>query len=221
MNKPMSPKLLLHRANISKSALGFLQQYRDYMTTGELAETLSPIIRKVDDGSLMATPAVGEIAQAVMMHVIASDSLKLEQAIQKQTHSPTKGFRSSQAMSPPSLSNVSQSQKNWTAMVVDQNDVVQTYLDAKGEEKELRASGNDVSTLDRWLDRKLFAGSSDWHGVIEHSVMKVRTIVDRQDAIARLMIGRKGPVSKGQAKSAGKLSFGMKVRNDVSHFSRG
>lgn len=216
MNKPMSPKLLLHRANISKSALGFLQQYRDYMTTGELAETLSPIIRKVDDGSLMATPAVGEIAQAVMMHVIASDSLKLEQAIQKQTHSPTMGAPSSS-----NVRNETAVQKNWTAVIVDENDVVQTYLDAKGEEKELRASGNDVSTLDRWLDRKLFAGSSDWHGVIEHSVMKVRTIVDRQDAIARLMIGRKGPVSKGQAKSAGKLSFGMKVRNDVSHFSRG
>lgn len=204
--KALSPKMLLHRANTAKSALGFIQAYREYMVSGELADLLSPIVSKVDAGVLMATPAKDEIAAAVMNHVIACDLLKLEQSREKQlqgdTHQPART-------------------KNWTACVVDANEVVQTYINEDGEVKELIKSGDDVSTLDRWLDRALFNGSSEWHGIIEHSVMKVRTVVERADAISRILRQPKGAVSRQQSKSAGKLSFGMKVSNDHSHFSHG
>jgi hypothetical protein len=202
--KSLSPKMLLHRANTSKSAMGFIQQYREYMVSGELADLLSPIVARVDAGSLMPTPAKDEIARATLEHIVACALVKLEEGRDKlmkgETHSST---------------------KRWQASVVDANDVIQTYINEDGEVKDLIKSGDDVSTLDRWLDRKLFEGSSEWHGIIEHSVMQVRTIVERSDAIARILRQPKSAVSRQQSKSAGRLSFGMQVRNDHSHFSHG
>lgn len=202
--KSISPKMLLHRANTSKSAMGFIQQYREYMVSGELADLLSPIVARVDAGSLMPTPAKDEIARATLEHIVACDLVKLEESRDKlmkgETHSST---------------------KRWQASVVDANDVIQTYINEDGEVKDLIKSGDDVSTLDRWLDRKLFEGSSEWHGIIEHSVMQVRTIVERSDAIARILRQPKSAVSRQQSKSAGRLSFGMTCKQDHSHFSHG
>src|SRR5208282_6305168 len=73
----LSPKVVLHRANTMKSALGFFSAYREYLLTGELANAVSPIIAKVDAGETMPSQALPQVAQAIFEHVCASDRAKL------------------------------------------------------------------------------------------------------------------------------------------------
>jgi hypothetical protein len=200
--RKMSLKGLLHKANSMKSAIGFLDSYRHYMCSGELADKLSPILAQVDDGSLMPTPAVSLIAHAVMNSIIAADSAKAEKAIEAQEAGPT-------------------SIKPWLTTIYNSYDVVQTRINAKGEAEDLIKGFNDASSADRYADRSLIGCSSDCYAVVESTTMKVRTIVLRQDALARILKSKKSAVCHVKGKSTKSLSFGMKVHEDRSRFSHG
>jgi hypothetical protein len=202
----MTAKGFLNKANKTNlSAQGFLEQYRDYMTKGELAYVLSPIVAKVDSGELLPTPARVAIANATMYHVIAADTIKAEKAIEDQNNPQS-----------------SAAKKNWTATIFDSKDVIQVRMKANGEEEEL-VKGFEVSgDADKWVDRRLaLDGASDWYGVIQHTHSNVRVIITRDDANARFYKMTKGPSMKPQSKSTGKLSFGAHVKETRSSFSRG
>jgi hypothetical protein len=201
-SKSMSPKGFLRKSTTAKSALGFLAAYRDYMVNGELAPVLSPIVAKVDSGELMPTPAVSLISHAVMAHIIAIDTAKAEKAIEAQEAGPT-------------------SNKPWLCTIYNSSDVVQTRLNAQGEEEDLIKGFGDASSADRYADRNLIECSSDCYAVVESTTMKVRTVILRADTMARLLKNKKGPVIHQKGKSTKSLGFGMKVPESRARFSDG
>lgn len=200
--RQMSAKGLLQKANAAKSAIGFFQQHREYMLTSELASVLKPIVVKVDEGTLMPTPGLQEVAQATMNHIIASAIGKLEASVADEESS--KG-----------------SNKNWVATIYDGNGNVCTRINAKGEEEDLIKGFDLSSDSQRWIDRRLFEGASDWWGEMTHSHSQVKETVMRADSIARLLRKKKGPSVHVSGQSTKSLGWGCHVSQKRVSFSRG
>lgn len=201
--RKMTPKGFLAKTQTkaANSAIAFLAQYREYLTTGEVASKTSPIVAKVDAGELMPTPALREIQFAVMTHIIEADANKMEQAGQS-----TKG----------------QTRKPWRATVFDAAGVVQTRTTEKGEVEDL-IKGFDLSQrASEWCDRRLFDGAEGWYAEVEHtSIPNILSRIERGDAIARILRKPKGPTVQVKGKSTKALGFGVKAKETRVTFSRG
>lgn len=83
--RKMSVKGFLHKCNTkaANSALGFLKAYREYLTTGELANVVAPILDKIDNGELMPTPGLAEIKLAAATHLMTVAIAKAQADITK------------------------------------------------------------------------------------------------------------------------------------------
>jgi hypothetical protein len=203
-DKPMTTKRFLKLASGKVSAQAFLTAHRTFLTTGELAPLASPILIKVDAGELLPTPALESISQVVLSHFMAQEIRKAEEKI-----------AASQEREESSV-------KNWMVTIFDSRGNIQTRVNDKGETVELQETFELASMADRWADRRLFLDcTSDCHAVVEHTSLPVRTIVERQDAMARILKPSKGPVSKKMGTRDGKLSFGVKAKQDRASFSHG
>ena len=206
--RTMTPKGFLAKMNTkaAQSAIGFLAQYRDYLTTGEVAESTSAIIAKVDSGELMPTPAMQEIGYAVMTHIIQSDAAKMDAKL----NGEAKGGRVSKP-------------KNWVVTVYDEKRVIQTRINAKGEVEDLIKGFDMAQDADRWADRRLYEGASDWFAEVVHSfIPNVGSIIERADAIARIEKKPKGPAIHQKGKSTKSLGFGPgKAHQTRVSFSQG
>jgi hypothetical protein len=202
-DRKMTPKGFLHKTTTkaANSAAAFLASYREYLTTGELAPVASPIIRKLDEGTILPTPALKEIQSVVMAHIIASDQAKVEHAIEE-------------AQQPKKT-------KPWIASVLDAAGNICTRVNSEGETEDLVKSFDLAQEADRWVDRRLFEGASDWYGQVKHATMNVETFIQRNDAIARILKQPKGAVMHQKAVSTKTLGFGVKAKQDRSSFSRG
>lgn len=203
--RKMTPKGFLHKTTTkaANSAIAFLAQYRDYLTTGEVASATSPIIAKVDAGELLPTPALKEIQYAVMTHIIQADQTKMEQA--------AAGSHSSGGTKKP-----------WRTTVYDAAGNVQTRIKNDGEEEELIKGFDLSSDADRWADRRLFEGTHGWYAIVEHTVIpNVSSRIERGDAMARILKQPKGPTVAVRGKSTKTLGFGVKAKESRASFSRG
>lgn len=199
--RKMSPKGFIKRATTAKSAIAFMQQYRTYMTTGELASILSPIVAKVDAGFLLPTPALTEIAHAVLTHVIARDVAKAETAMAKAQQSETS--------------------ENWMVQILDSKGQVCVRLKDNGEEEDLERGFEKASDAARWTDRRLEQGMPDWHGEITHTPTNRVEIILRADAMSRILRAKKGPVTPRKSQSTQTLGFRTHVKQSRVTFSRG
>lgn len=202
--RKMTPKGFLAKANspaAAASAIGFLKQYREYLTTGELKDATSPIIAKFDAGELPASPALKEIQYAVMTHIIKSDADKLDQ---KESGSGGGGGGT---------------RKPWRCTIFDAAGNVQTRITTKGEEEELIKGFDLSSDADRWADRRLFEGTHGWYAIVEHTVMNVKTRIERGDSMARILKKPKGPTVQVKGKSTKTLGFGVKAKQTRVTFS--
>jgi hypothetical protein len=183
------------------AAEAFLLQYREWLTTGELAEVTSPILRKLDDKQILPTPALKMLNAAVLGHMIAKDTRKVEKDIED--------------------ANKPGSQKPWHCGIYNAEGILQTRINTKGEEEDLAKAFDHNSNATGWVDRRLFDGASDWYGEILHLPTSLGVVVERGEAIARIL---KKP-SQGAARTKGvttrTLGFGVKCRNDRASFSRG
>jgi hypothetical protein len=203
--RAMSPKGFLAKTQTkaANSAIAFLAQYREYMMTGELSSKLSPIVAKVDGGELLPTPALKEIQYAVMTHIIEADTARMEQS------QHTVGTRTG-------------TRNPWRAVILNEAGEVQTRVKEDGEEEDLIKGFDLVSDADRWVDRRLFEGASDWHGEVDHTVIpNIHTRCERQDSIARMLKQLKGPTVAHKGKSTKTLGFGVKAKETRVSFSRG
>lgn len=206
--RTMTPKGFLAKMNTkaAQSAIGFLAQYRDYLTTGEVSEATSAIVAKVDAGELLPTPAMQEIGYAVMTHIIQSDAAKMDAKL----NGESKGGRVSKP-------------KNWVATVYDEKGVIQTRINAKGEVEDLIKGYDLGQDADRWAMRRLYEGASDWYAEVVHSfIPNVGNRIDRSDAIAYIEKKPKGPAIHQKGKSTKSLGFGPgKVGQTRVTFSHG
>ena len=200
--RKMSPKGFLHKTTTkaAHSAIAFLAQYREYLTTGELKDATSPIIAKVDAGELLPTPALKEIQYAVMTHIIEADAAKADTAA---AAPQAKGTR-----------------KPWKTSIYDAAGVLQTRTNSKGEEEDL-VQGFDLSQrASEWGDRRLMEGTHGWYAIVEHTVIpNISSRIERGDAMARILKQPKGPAIHQKGKSTKTLGFGVKAKQTRVTFS--
>lgn len=219
----LSPKVVLHRANTMKSALGFFSAYREYLLTGELANAVSPIIAKVDAGETMPSQALPQVAQAIFEHVCVSDRAKLveKKTQQDQRVSTAQAVKEEKAEKAEKTEKEETTPKPWQARIVNEAGEVQTRINAKGEEVDLSKGFDHASDADRWTDRRLFEGASNWHGEITHSSMNIATVIERSDAIARMLKMPKGPSYHQKSMTTASLGNKMHCKQDHARFSHG
>lgn len=202
--RKMTPKGFLHKTTTkaANSAIAFLAQYREFLTTGELADRTSPILAKVDAGELLPTPALKEIQYAVMTHIIEADTRKAEKVVEPGASGGTR--------------------KPWRTTVYNAEGVVQTRTNTKGEEEDLIKGFDLGQDADRWADRRLFEGTHGWYAIVEHTVLaNISTRIERGDAMARILKQPKGPTVQVRGKSTKTLGFGVKAKESRASFSRG
>ena len=202
----MTMKGFLHKANITKGALGFLAAHREYLTTGEYAAITSPIVAQIDSGKLMATPGLAAITKAVYDHMIVVDDQKALEKMQNQ----------SEPAEP----------KNYQARILTAKGEIATKLNDKGEYEDLVKEFDLHQRAEEWCDRRLFDGETDWYGEVVACKLQTAngpmiTHVNREISVEKILKGKRGPVMHKANKSNGKLSFGVKCNNDVSKFSHG
>lgn len=219
----MTPKGFLHKTTTkaAASASAFLAQYREWLTTGEVAVATMPILTKLDqdkaaalaakqDTESLATASLNLIINAVHTHMLMVEIRKGEEAMARREAGP---------QSTP---------KNWIVTVYDSKGNVATRVNAKGETEELTKSFDKGQEADRWADRRLVEGEPDCIAVVQHATIMNRhgeplsqTIL-RGDAMARVFGERKpGPVMRKTGGTTSSLSFRPKAHNDVSKFSHG
>lgn len=214
--RKMSAKGFLYKATTkaANSAIGFLAAHRRWLENGEAAEVASPILRMLDEGQLLPTPALELIKHAVMTHMIQAAANAAEQKILAQQEQEGQGPGAPR--------------KDWMARVFDSKGHLCTRINAKGEVEDLEQTFDQASAADRWCDRRLFEGASDWYAVVEHTkIMRsdgsgpISTIILRGDAIARILKMPKGPTVHRKGQSTPRLGFGVKCKESRASFSRG
>ena len=204
--RQMSAKGFLAKTNTRAaiSASAFLAQYREWLTTGELAYLADPILAKVDCKELMPTPAVKLLAHATMCHIVECDRAKTEAILEK--------VQSGQEERAP---------KAWLGTVLDLHGNICTRINAKGEEEELVKEFDNASACERWVDRRLFDEASTSYGTIEHTSLNVYSRVERADSIARILKKPKGSTCRVKPTTTKTLGFTPKCVQDRASFSRG
>lgn len=177
------------------SAQGFLAAHREYLLTGEVSEKTAPIVARFDAKELLPTPALIEIQKAVQDHIFEQAKASIEVASEGVESRTTKPF---------------------TAAIFDINGNI--CLDDDG--KEIRGAFDLPQRAKDWCIRRLFEGAPGTSGETFHHGAPYES-VKRDDAFAVMLKGAAGAVCKTMGKSSGKLSFGVKAKQDFAKFSRG
>lgn len=211
--RKMTPRGFLHKASKQgvRSAEGFIAQHRAWLETGTLAQFTSPILAKLDRKEVYPTPALEQLSSAVLSHHLmaetAQEEVKQDQQVRETGTS---------------------SGKAWLATIYDAAGHVCTRINAKGEEEDLIKSFDMSLDADRWCDRRLFDGASDWYGVVQSTRMvngqgdPIANVILRQDAMARILKMPKGAITRKTGGGSGRLSFGIKNGKTTRvEFSRG
>jgi hypothetical protein len=113
---------------------------------------------------------------------------------------------------------------NWVATIRDADHIIQAKVTSGGKVEELVKGFDRVSQADSWAALRLCEGASDWYATVEHSSMKVATVMSRDDAMAGVM-GRKpgkgAPVMQSKGSYGGSLGFKPKCHETRVTFSHG
>ncbi len=212
--RTMTPKGFLHKTTTkaANSADAFLKAHRAWLESGELASLTSPILRKLDDGEVMPTPALEAIKSVVYGHMIASEIRKGEESIARQE----------QGGKGPGAS------KPWIGTIHNADGQIAVKINEEGEEVLLQQGFEKPQECERWVDRRLFEGTDGQFGVVASTTLigpktgsPISSTIMRQDAIARILKQKGGPVMKSSAKSSSKLGFGVKAKQSTAKFSHG
>lgn len=206
--KEMSATSFLNKAvKNSHCAAAFLVKHRDYIVQGSLRQILYPILRQVDMGEMMPTPALMKMQETLLTHIYVVEEENYYQQQEKK------------------LAKVQARQekqdKLWSAVVYDENGNIATYVKNNGETDTCEKTFEKASEANRWTDRHLFNGGVNYLGEITNVSLNVREVITRSQAIERILKAKRNPVMHSNSKTTGKLSFGMKVKQDTCSFSRG
>lgn len=189
----MTEKSFLHKSRGKVSAAAFLAQHREYLSTGTLASLTLPVLAKLDSGELLPTPALEELRQAVLAHMLAKAVKKGERAM----NAPRVTKRS--------MYNATIFLKNGSIAVKDEE-----------ETSPLVKGFDDSISAQNWADRRLALQEPGAYAVIRASDREMR--VDRDESIARLYRDKRLTSMKSSSNDG---KWQMRVRNDHAYFSRG
>jgi hypothetical protein len=236
----MSPKRFVSAKFSGKvSAEGFLSAHWEFLKGQDY---LTHILEAYEKKELLPTPTLIACQQAVIDHLgQVSENKGKEEA--KRTTSGTKVVRRKKNTQEVDASEVPDSNYLITLMckVYDRAGActIQVgtveHLNTVEEEKNGLVVTKTVKTSEpaifeadtfnvaaRIADRHLFNRGDSVYAIIENTQGKpIQTIVNRDDAIARTLVKPKGPSVRNTSSGGSNLGFGIKAKNDRSHFSRG
>ncbi len=207
----------------ASSATSFLQTHREWLQTGAIAAITTPILNQMDSGDLMPTPALTAIRTAVYQHMLALDIQENEdKMVRRAVDAALKAQKDADKDWKPK---VPKEPKAYVATIYTADGEIASRINAQGEEELLQKEFNTPQDSDRWVDRRLVTGESDWYGEVSHTKMTIKgepmtMRIDRKDSIGRTFRPKTSAAMRVQ-KGSGKLSFGVRVRNHVSKFSHG
>jgi hypothetical protein len=188
-------KGFIKKATNAKGAEGFLAQYREYLTTGEVASITSPIIAKIDNGGLTPETGLEDITNAVFAHMMVRDLNKAEESVAK---------ASEPAITKPVLAKILSA----SGEELD-SDSFHLHQDAERWVDNRLYSGYPGSHGEVIHTKLLIKGEPQ------------TTKITREDSISRILRKPKGAATKRVGASSGRLGFGVRARQSHSHFSRG
>ena len=193
--KTMTLKGFVRKATLAKSAIGFLDAQKEFIRQHSF---LAPTLADYEGGKVAATAALNVIRDIAFAHMVDADIEKAR----------ARGAREPKEKAPKSYTVVLFHKEG--SRIVD------------GESKGF----DTLQEADGWADRKLFADASTVHAEILTPMMgknnqAIKFTIMRQDAIARILKAKKGPMMKNSSSRSGSLSFKPRAKNDTCHFSRG
>lgn len=117
--------------------------------------------------------------------------------------------------------------QSYIATIFDDSGNIVVRVKDDGKEEILQKKFKLYQEAERWVDRRLIENGSECHGEVSHTSMcdknglPLTTSIDRVSSMGRLFRAKRSPMMKAHQKPSGKLSFGVKVREDHFHFSHG
>lgn len=207
--REITAKGLRHKANIAVSALGFFAGYAEKLAAGQIAEdideVISPIVRRINEGKLMPTPALTEVQSVLVTLQMAQDLSKAEFSL----------LNMKEAREP----------KAYIATIRDDEGNVMTKENEKGEIIELEKDFDKQSDAERWCFNRLFRDAEpSWHGEVLFTKalegVDDTLIISREDAMAQILRPGKHPYMH-KTKTSSNLTSKMKVKGSSCHFSHG
>ena len=205
--RQQTPVGFLRKAQGKVSAAGFLAEQRAWLLSldaaiaalpvdGEPLKTTSPILAKVDNGSLLPTPALAQIGKVVLDFHLATETAKAEAAQDKSAMPGAKPL---------------------VTTIYDADGVVLTKVTEKGEIKDLIEKFTSEADAQGWADRRLFEQSPGSYAVIRDGRMASwERMILRDASVSRIMKEKKKAVmTHGPAKEAPLTS---RMRVAPTHF---
>jgi len=175
----------------------FLSQYRDFLSSGEIANITDSILAKLDNNEITAEVGLQNITEAVFNHMLQTVAVQVKQSSIR--------------------NNIQSSNGNYVLKLFDSKN---------------RVIANDSFSLnqdaERTGERWLVNSEPGSYAKIESLKLKDRkgqpfiTTISRDDAFANFYKRKKTPIMKTRSIGSGnQLGFGVRVKQDHSHFSHG
>jgi hypothetical protein len=204
----MTPKWFLSLAARGgiKSATAFLATHREWLETGELADEAAPVLLSIDAKETLPTPGLETIMKAALHHVMAQDTLKVEEQINR----PPREYKND---------------KPYQGVVYNQDGTIATTK-VDGNDKELRSGFDHSQEADRWCQRRLsecYSGQYAeviWTKVIGKNGKPMVTRHERESAIKAMIPRTRSPYMHTN-RASGSLKSRMSVGQTQVRFSRG
>lgn len=201
------------------SAEGFLSAHWDFLLGQEY---LTPILEAYESKEVLPTPTLQMCQQAVLSHILeVSVNKGVAKATTKKTG--TTVIRRKKDGAEVDESEVPKGRYEVTVMCKFYSRSGSCTVDV-GKEKDKPAVFHADSYNDalRIADRKLCdRGDSVYAVIINTHGKPIATNIQRDDAIARTFAPKAGPSTVRTGVSTSNLGFGIKAKNDRSHFSKG
>jgi len=234
--RPMTVKRFISAKLSGKTtAEGFLAAHMGFLRNHTF---LAPVLDAYESKELLPTPTLQACQQALFTHMIESDAAKAKAATEKkkQESSAPKVIKRGEKQV---KSTIPEGEYTITLMckVYDrngQNLKIEVGTVEKKKFKEVEKNGAKVlepyteivpavwaadtfHAATRLADRRLNdRGDSVYAIVVNTQGKPIETIIQRDDAIARVMKQPKGPASRTRGTSTKTLGFGVKAHNDRS-----
>lgn len=218
----MTPKRFVTSKLSGKvSAEGFLSAHWDFLLGQEY---LTPILEAYENKEVLPTPTVQMCQQAVLSHIM---QLEVNKGVAKATTKKepgTKVIRRKKDGAEVDESEVPKGRYEVTIMCKFYSRDGSCTIDVGKVKDGAQAIFHADSYNDalRIADRKLCDGGDTVYAVIINTHGRpIATNIQRDDAIARTFAPKSGPSTVRTGVSTSQLGFGIKAKNDRSHFSKG